>query len=139
MPALESIVPTAGSLLRNIAGTYTEDTPTGIVEDAVQTINAQTGTTYTLALSDANRIVTLTNAAAITLTVPTNATAAIPIGSTVRIFQEGAGQVTVAAAGGVTADPCPTFTSKLLEVGAEATLTKLGTNKWRLTGVLEAV
>lgn len=139
MPALESIVPTAGSLLRNIAGTYTEDTPTGIVEDAVQTINAQTGTTYTLALSDANRIITCTNVAAITLTVPANATAAIPVGSTIRVIQGAAGQVTVAAAGGVTLNVSATFTLKLLEQWAEVALTKLATNTWLLTGVLEAV
>ena len=37
-----------------------------------QTINAQTGTTYTLVASDAGKLVTLTNSAAITLTVPGN-------------------------------------------------------------------
>lgn len=139
MPALESILPTAGNVLRNIGGAYTEDTPTNIVQAAVQNINAQTGTSYTLALTDANKIVTCTNGSAIVLTIPTNATAAIPIGSTVRVIQGGAGQVTVTAAGGATVNVAATFTLKLLQQHAEVALTKLATNTWLLTGVLEAV
>ena len=42
-----------------------------------QAINTQTGTAYTLAASDAGKLVTLTNAAAITLTVPGNVFTAV--------------------------------------------------------------
>lgn len=139
MPALEDILTTAGDIPRWNGTTLVRDTASGTVDDAVQTINAQTGTTYTLVVGDANHIVTLSNAAGITLTVPANATAAIPIGSTIRIIQGDIGQVTVAAAGGVTVNVAATFTLKLLERHAEATLTKLATNTWLLTGVLEAV
>lgn len=64
--------------------------------------NNQTGTTYTLVLGDLGKCVECNNASAITLTVPTNATAALPVGALVEVFQQGAGQVTIAAAGGVT-------------------------------------
>ena len=57
-----------------------------------QAINAQTGTTYTLAASDAGKLVTLTNAAAITLTVPGNVFTA---GQRVDCIVAGAGMVTV--------------------------------------------
>jgi hypothetical protein len=139
MPTLESIVDNDGEVLGLVGGSYVGVSRTSIVEGAAQTINPQTGTTYTLVVGDANRIVTLTNAAGITLTVPSNTTAAIPVGSTIRIIQSGAGQVTAAAAVGVTLNVAATFTLKLLEQNAEATLTKLATNTWLLTGVLEAV
>lgn len=74
---------------------------------AVRTINAQTGTTYTLAARDGsatglNPLLTLSNGAGITLTVPTNATVAFAVGEQIDLAQVGAGKVTVAAAGGVT-------------------------------------
>lgn len=58
--------------------------------------NAQTGTTYTLVASDKGKMVTLTNASAITLTVPSGTFAA---GDRVDLAQYGAGQVTVAGSG----------------------------------------
>jgi hypothetical protein len=64
------------------------------------TLNAQTGTTYSLVVGDATyKLVTLSNAAAITLTVPPSLFA---IGDTINIQQIGAGQVTFAAGSGVT-------------------------------------
>lgn len=56
-------------------------------------INAQTGTTYTLQSSDNGKIITLTNASAITLTVP----ASLPVGFSCQVIQGGAGQVTFSA------------------------------------------
>lgn len=66
-------------------------------------INAQTGTTYTFAASDGgNTVVTLSNASAIAVTIPTNATTAFPVGTVLNFAQTGAGQVTVSGASGVT-------------------------------------
>lgn len=65
-------------------------------------INAQTGTTYTFVAADAGKLVTHSNAAAITATVPANATTAFPVGTQIILEQIGAGVLTVAAAGGVT-------------------------------------
>jgi hypothetical protein len=61
--------------------------------------NAQTGTSYSLVASDQDKLVTLSNAAAITLTVPLSVFSA---GQLINIQQIGAGQVTLAAAVGVT-------------------------------------
>jgi hypothetical protein len=78
-------------------------TGTTVVASAALATNAQTGTSYTLALTDGNNVVVeLSNTASITLTIPTNATAPFPIGSQVQILQTNTGQVTVAGAGGVT-------------------------------------
>ena len=101
------------------------------------TINAQTGTTYTLALTDAGGLVTLTNAAAITLTVPANATVAFPTGSQIGLMQTGAGQVTITPAGGVTVNAYGSAT-KLIGNGSLAVLVKTGTNTWQLAGGITA-
>jgi len=64
------------------------------------TINAQTGTTYTLVVADASyKLVTCSNAAAITVTVPPSIFTA---GDVINLQQIGAGQVTFAQGVGVT-------------------------------------
>ena len=75
--------------------------PTGATgaAGAVLAINAQTGTTYTLVAGDLNDLVTLSNAASITLTVPPSVFSA---NDTINIAQVGAGQVTLAQGAGVT-------------------------------------
>ena len=71
----------------------------GVNDLAFGQFNAQTGTTYTLVLTDVAKVVSLTNAASITLTIPTNATVAFPTGTQILLYQGGAGQVTVGGAG----------------------------------------
>lgn len=64
--------------------------------------NNQTGTSYTLVLTDAGKVVECNNAAAITLTVPPVSSVAWPVGTVLEVWQQGAGQVTVTAGAGVT-------------------------------------
>jgi len=97
------------------------------------TINAQTGTTYTPVLADNGKLVTLSNASAITLTVPTNASVAYATGAQINIEQIGAGQVTVIGDTGVTVNGTGT---KLRTQWSAATLVKLGTDSWTLIGDL---
>ena len=59
-------------------------------------VNAQTGTTYTLASGDNGRVVTCSNASAITVTVTD---ASMPTDYMVTIYQLGAGQVSFTAGG----------------------------------------
>lgn len=68
----------------------------------VTAINEQTGTTYALVLADATKAVRMTNAAACSLTIPANATVALPLYRAIPAFQGGAGKVTLVAASGVT-------------------------------------
>lgn len=60
--------------------------------------NDQVGTTYTLVASDTGKTVTLTNASAITLTLPNS----LAKGFECEVIQGGAGTVTFSAAGGAT-------------------------------------
>lgn len=68
----------------------------------VDDVTAQTTTTRTLAATDAGDLIRCNNAAAIAVTVPTNATVPFAIGTEIAFSQQGAGQVTVSGAGGVT-------------------------------------
>ena len=98
---------------------------------------ADTTTAYTLVLGDAGKYVTLSNASSITLTIPTNATVAFDVGTVVNVVQLGAGQVTIAGAGGVTVN---SEGSKLKLKGqyAVASLLKTATNTWVALGNLSA-
>jgi len=96
-------------------------------------INAQTGTTYTPVLADNGKLVTLSNASPITLTVPTNTSVAYPIGAQINIEAIGAGQVTVVGDTGVTVNGTGT---KLRAQWSAGTLIKLGTDSWTLVGDL---
>jgi hypothetical protein len=108
-------------------------TGTTVVASAALTINAQTGTSYTLALTDGNNVVVeLSNTSAITLTVPTNAAVPFPIGSQVQILQTNTGQVTVAGAGGVTVNSNPGL--RLRGQWSFVTLVKRAENTWVLVG-----
>ena len=126
---------TTDTLTNKTLTSPTLNTPT--INDARQnlTLNAQTGTTYTLVLTDNGRLVTLSNAAAITLTVPTNASVAFATGAVINIQQIGAGQVTVAGAAGVTVTGTGT---KLRTQYSAAALVKTGTDSWTLIGDLSA-
>jgi len=107
----------------------------GVNDLALAVINAQTGTTYSLALTDVAKVVTLSNASAITLTVPAEASVAWPAGTTIVLAALGAGTVTVTAAAGVTINSA----GAAVEIGAQygvATLLKTGTDTWLLFGNL---
>lgn len=97
-------------------------------------INAQTGTSYTLVLTDEAKLVTLSNAAAITLTVPSNSSVAFPIGTQVHLAQLGAGQVTVVGDVGVTVNGAPG--PRLTDQYSTGTLIKRATETWLLVGRL---
>lgn len=65
-------------------------------------LNAQTGTTYTLVVGDAGKTVTLSNAAAVAVTLPQDSVANLPTGAVVNFYNLGAGIVTISAGAGAT-------------------------------------
>lgn len=90
---------------------------------------------YTLALGDAEAMVFAGHATTpITVTIPTNATVAFPIGTRVKIVQTGAAEVNVVSAVGVTLSYPPTLVPTLLGIGAVVEVIKIATNTWVLDG-----
>jgi hypothetical protein len=100
-----------------------------------QAEQAEVGTTYTLALADANKMVTLANGSAITLTVPTNASIPFPIGTRIDISQFGAGQVSVTSSATIRSEGGKL---KLRGQYSAATLWKKATDEWLLAGDIVA-
>lgn len=89
---------TTGQVLAKASGTDLDFTWTE-QDDTTLSFNAQTGTTYTLVAADLGKLVTLSNASAITLTIPPSVFAA---GNQIHIQQLGAGQVTIVGGSGIT-------------------------------------
>lgn len=102
------------------------------------TLNAQTGTTYTFALTDNGQLVTASNASAQTYSIPTNATTAFPTGTQINIIQIGAGQVTIQAASSgtttVASNGATATAPKLRAQYSSATLIKAATDLWYVVG-----
>ena len=104
-------------------------------------INAQTGGTYTFALTDTyesgTQLCTFGNGSATTVTVPKNSSIALPIGCCINCQQVGAGKVTFAAEdGSVTINPVATLAISAQWGGAS--LVQTAANVWSLIGSLSA-
>ena len=107
----------------------------GVNDLAFGQFNAQTGTSYTLVLTDVAKVISLTNAAAITLTVPENSSVAFPVGTQILLYQGGAGQVTISPAGSVNVRS-QGAKLKLYAQYAVGGLLKVATDEWVAFGNL---
>jgi hypothetical protein len=100
--------------------------------------DAQTGTTYTTVLNDNGQVVTMNNASANTLSIPTNASVAYPIGTQINVIQIGAGQTTIqAVTSGTTTIQSTGATAAAPKLRARysmATCIKAATDLWYVAG-----
>jgi hypothetical protein len=96
--------------------------PKFLTETAEKTAN------YTLAIGDINTVV-LMNGTSLTLTVPTNASIAFPVGTIVNVYNANITDVTIVGASGVTVRN----TGALAQYG-EVSLRKRATDEWVLAG-----
>lgn len=101
---------------------------------SVLRINSQTAN-YTLVLTDAGKVVEMSNAASRTITVPPNSSVAFPIGTVVECSRMGAGAVALVAGAGVT------IRSKggvlgIADQYTSAALRKRATDEWVAVGNL---
>jgi hypothetical protein len=90
---------------------------------------------YTLVLGDATKTIEMNVASANTLTIPTNASVAFPVGTQIIVIQTGAGQTTLVAGAGVTVNSKDGFL-KLRGQWAGVTLIKRATDTWVAVGDL---
>jgi hypothetical protein len=100
--------------------------------------NPQTGTSYTLALADNGKLVTLANASPVAVTIPLNSSVALPVGAVIMMAAYDAGAVTISGAGGVTVvsngatAASPVIRAQYSSVGAIQT----SANNWLVVGDL---
>ena len=90
------------------------------------TQNNQTGTTYTLALLDAGKTVTLSNASPVAVTVPLQSSVAWIANTQINLLNIGAGLVTIAGAAGVTINGTPLT----LATSKGGSLIRTASNTW---------
>lgn len=100
-----------------------------------QTVVAKT-VDFTLAASDLGKNLDCSKSSAFTITIPTNASVALPTGFSVTIIQSGTGEVTVSPATGVTLHSVD-GNAKLRKRWSGATLYKRSTDEWVLVGDLQ--
>jgi hypothetical protein len=100
------------------------------------TTNRQTAS-YTLVLSDADKLVEMNVATANDLTIPLNSSVAFATGTQILLAQYGAGQTTIVATSGVTVNSNGAKL-KLNVQYSGATLIKIGTDEWYLFGDIVA-
>ena len=86
---------------------------------------------YTLVLADANKVVSMNKSGTGTVTIPTNASVAFPIGSVVNVYNQSADDVTIEGDAGVTLR-----NGGDLAQYAEVSLRKRATDEWVLAGVV---
>lgn len=84
---------------------------------------------YTLALADSGLVVQMNKSGAATLTIPTNASVAFPIGTIVGVYNRSSDAVTVVGAAGVTVR-----NDGAVGQFAEASLRKRATDEWVMVG-----
>jgi hypothetical protein len=106
--------------------------PPGTGAPLRRTVKADTTTAYAPLLTDENQMVTLSNAAAITVTLPSNATQAFPVGAEVDFLWLGVGQPTFAAGSGATVNATPGL--KLRARYSAATAKLIATSTWVIIG-----
>lgn len=129
--ALEATTVTPSSGVVFSDGTQTKE---GV---ASRTPIIQKTDSYTLsALTERDSLIEVSKASAATITIPTNATVAFPVGTSIDILQTGAGQITIAGAAGVTVNATPGL--KLRTQWSGATLFKRATDTWVVYGDLSA-
>jgi len=104
------------------------------------TVNAQTNTSYTAVKADGlNSIVTMDNAAANTFRIPTDATYNFPTGTTLLVYQKGAGVTTInAVTSGTTtiSSAGAVATAPVLAQFKSAACIKIAANSWIVVGAI---
>lgn len=120
---LDSTVTANGTAITGLQSDVAGKAPLLFVE------NVQTGN-YTLALSDAAKVVAMNNSSAATVTVPPNSSVAFDVGTVVNVYAMTANTVTVAAGSGVTVRNAGALAEQYVEVS----LRKRATDEWVLSG-----
>lgn len=95
----------------------------------------QQNSSYTLVLADAGRHIYSANTGAQTVTIPTNASVAFPIGTTIALFNNGTTAITISTTG-ITAYQAGTANTgnRTLAAKGLVTMLKIATDTWAISG-----
>lgn len=136
-----SVTLSIDSTVATLSGTQTltNKTITGLIYTQTLLTPSFTTNAYTLVLGDQGDILLASNGStAGTISIPTNASVAFPVGTQITIVQTGSGQLTIqAASSGTTTVNSTGATStapKLRVQNSSATLIKTATDTWYVIG-----
>lgn len=101
---------------------------------STQAINAQTGTTYTPLVTDENKLVTLSNTSAITVTLPQDSDLTFAVGKRIDFLVINTGMATFQAGSGATVQATPSAVTRAR--WSAVTALKLSSNTWVVIGDL---
>jgi WD40 repeat protein len=132
------VTTTVGTAGQALTSNGSGNAPTFEDVSTALTVNDQTVEVYTLVLTDASKLITMTYATANTLIVPPNSEVAFAIGTQIYINQNGAGVTTIVGGQGVTIANASDLQS-LLDQYSSVTLIKQATNTWIIAGDLSGV
>lgn len=107
------------------------------VDVSYDVVAAETAS-FTFSAAQAGRLVPCNSGAAMNATVPANATTAFAVGTTLAIWNQGAGAVTWVASGGVTLNQDASLTLVSNGQHAVSFAVKVATNTWVVSGGLAA-
>lgn len=131
--AVQVVAPgTSGNVLTSDGTTWVSSAAAGGTVSYPQ--NAQNGN-YTLVLSDAGKHIYSANTGAQTITIPTNASVAFPIGTLITIVNEGTTQIALSVAGVTIRNNASSvaLTAPVISPAGAVQLLKVGTNTWKAT------
>jgi hypothetical protein len=108
-----------------------------IIANSLVAVAAQTGTAYTIGTADVGKLITLSNVAAQTITIPANASVAFAIGDQVNFLNLSTGTATFVA-GGTAVIRSAGAKLKLADQYAVCTVLKIDTDAWVMVGNVKA-
>lgn len=108
-----------------------------ILANSLVAVTAQTGTAYTVGTADVGKLVTLSNVAAQTITIPANSSVAFAIGDQVNFMNLSTGTATFVA-GGTAVIRSAGSKLKLADQYAVCTVVKWDTDAWVMLGNVKA-
>ena len=123
-----------------LTGTQTLTNKTLTAPVVTYSINAQTTTAYVTVASDAGAFITVSNASANTFKIPTNASVAYAIGTTIQVMNIGAGTCTISAVTPATTtitSAGATSASPTLAQWKAAQCIKTATDTWLVFGAVQ--
>ena len=108
-----------------------------ILANSLVAVTAETGTAYTVGTADVGKLVTLSNVADQTITIPANASVAFAIGDQINFFNLSTGTATFVA-GGTAVIRSAGSKLKLADQYAVCTVLKIDTDAWVMLGNVSA-
>ena len=135
------VLSTAPSLTTPVLGTPTSGTLSNCTVDGTNNVGFRTApqtsggsSAYTLVLTDSGKSIIFTGGSTATLTVPTNASVAFPVGTTILVVNDNSGNLTISGSGVTFQLANGTTGNRTVATKGLATCLKTATDTWYVSG-----